>query len=77
MADTSAGAEASTAPTTEDFGMHVGRSWTGHRIEDECGCPQHECGLVTPKATCREHGFSHAKTIRQAHPSDHCPGTEA
>lgn len=26
--------------------MHMGRSWSGSRLEDECPCPQEACGLV-------------------------------
>lgn len=26
--------------------LHVGRTWTGHAIEDACPCPQEPCGLV-------------------------------
>jgi hypothetical protein len=59
--------------------MHIGRSWTGTHIEDECPCPKTVCGLVSSGSTdphCGHHPFSAAKTIRQAHPAQHCPGTD-
>ncbi|MEU2180257.1 hypothetical protein [Streptomyces thermolilacinus] len=55
---------------------HIGRSWTGHEIEDNCPCPKAPCGLVPQDQvteTCREHHWSTAPTIRQSHPATHCP----
>lgn len=56
---------------------HMGRSWSGHPLEDDCPCPKAACGLVVQgKAldTCPHHALSAAKTMRQGHPSENCPG---
>lgn len=55
---------------------HVGRSWTGHELEDDCPCPQALCGLVDTDnihPECTEHQIRAAKTIRQYHNGYHCP----
>lgn len=55
---------------------HVGRSFTGHAIEDQCPCIQEPCGLVDAgKADneCKHHAFGSAATIRQAHHAHQCP----
>lgn len=55
---------------------HIGRSWTGHHLEDECECPQEACGLVNMDnafAACPQHGWEAAKTMRQIHLADNCP----
>ena len=70
------GLDASALPVE---GMHVGRSWTGHHLEDSCPCPQEPCGLVSiSKAdpSCPEHPEMRAKTIRRSHPASECPGRE-
>lgn len=59
--------------------LHVGRSWSGHPLEDECPCPQEPCGLVAFSKVdpeCVQHGGSPlmAKTIRQSHSPEDCPG---
>lgn len=57
-------------------GGHVGRSFTGHGLEDECPCPQAPCGLVemgTVDPKCPQHTWTAAKTMRQGHPAKHCP----
>lgn len=54
--------------------LHVGRGFTGHRIEDECPCPKEPCQLVTladAHPDCTQHTFT--KTIRQAHLASECP----
>lgn len=54
---------------------HIGRSWTGHHLEDTCPCPKAPCGLVplrTATEGCREHHWSAAKSIRQSHPASAC-----
>lgn len=59
-----------------DSGNHVGRSWHGHRIEDDCPCPKAACGLVlqdTVVEACGQHHWSACQTIRQSHPADRCP----
>lgn len=56
---------------------HVGRSFSGHPLEDECPCPKEPCGLVAmtrASADCTEHALTAGKTIRQSHPSERCPG---
>lgn len=58
-------------------GYHVGRSWTGHELEDACPCPQESCGLVAlpgQNNDCPQHGFTAGKTMRQAHRAEDCPG---
>lgn len=60
--------------------MHVGRSWEGHPVEDECPCPKAGCGLVVfveASPDCREHGFESGKTLRQSHREDQCPAVKA
>ena len=56
--------------------LHVGRSWTGDRLEAECPCPKEACGLVDVSNAngCPEHDPQAGKTIRQAHRADQCPG---
>ena len=56
--------------------FHVGRSWTGHTIEDECPCSQEVCGLVQfdVMSDCPEHGRQASKTMRQGHLAVDCPG---
>jgi hypothetical protein len=54
---------------------HVGRSWTGHDIEDRCPCPKAPCGLVEQRSLtggCDEHNGR--QTMRQGHAADRCPG---
>ena len=56
---------------------HRGRGWEGHDLEDSCPCPQEECGLIASTTTtgdCPQHGFAAAKTLRQSHRADQCPG---
>lgn len=55
-------------------GYHVGRSFAGHPLEDECPCPQELCGLVAWDRVdpgCAQHAPS--KTIRQGHHAADCP----
>lgn len=57
--------------------LHIGRSWTGHPLEDACPCAKAPCGLVIQGQaldTCPEHALGAFKSIRQGHPSDRCPG---
>ena len=59
---------------------HIGRSWEGNRLEAECPCPKEPCGLVhagTTDPACTEHPVTRAKTIRQSHRADDCPGAPA
>lgn len=54
--------------------MHIGRAFTGTRIEDECPCEQEACGLVSSRTIsedCPQH--SATKTIRQGHTAEECP----
>ncbi|MCF0086656.1 MULTISPECIES: hypothetical protein [unclassified Streptomyces] len=58
---------------------HLGRSFRGMSpdIETACPCPKAACGLVIREQVtkkCREHHVSAAKTIRQTHTADQCPG---
>ena len=57
-------------------GQHVGRTWSGTRIEDTCPCPKEPCGLVNLDRThpdCTEHPPRRAKSMRQIHDADRCP----
>lgn len=59
---------------------HIGRSFEGHPLEDDCPCPQEPCGLIAMEnaiTDCPEHGFREAKTIRQTHLAERCPGAVA
>lgn len=61
-------------------GTHIGRSFTGHPIEDTCPCPQAPCGLINfddIRDDCPQHHWSACKSMRQGHPADHCPGATA
>jgi hypothetical protein len=56
---------------------HIGRSFRGHPIENECPCPQEPCGLVDTRRIdpdCPQHALKACKTIRASHPADKCPG---
>lgn len=61
---------------------HIGRSFPGLTpdIETACPCPKAPCGLVIREQVtekCRQHHWSAAKTMRQSHPADRCPGAPA
>lgn len=58
--------------------MHVGRSWAGTRLEDECPCPKAPCGLATGvfQSGCPEHDPMAGKTMRQGHHAADCPGRD-
>lgn len=54
---------------------HIGRSFTGHHLEDQCPCPKEKCGLVdNEKANpeCEHHKPFSAQTIRQGHLASDC-----
>ena len=56
-------------------GMHVGRHWVGHEIENRCPCVQAACGLVVSGEQapgCVQHLVD--RSIRQAHRAEDCPG---
>jgi len=58
---------------------HIGRSWVGHWLEDECPCEQEECGLVNfdkINSDCPQHSLMAGKTIRQSHAESNCPALE-
>jgi len=60
-----------------DWTMHVGRAFTGTRIEDMCPCEKAPCGLVDTSGidpACREHPWQRGNTIRQQHQPKDCPG---
>lgn len=60
--------------------MHIGRSWSGHPLEDDCPCPKAPCGLVDmdrTDPTCPEHPAERCKSIRQSHPASACPAVRA
>lgn len=55
-------------------GMHMGRTWTGHAIEDACPCVKALCGLVSEDVPeCEHHNILAAKTMRQVHLASECP----
>jgi hypothetical protein len=56
---------------------HIGRSWYGHPLEEVCPCPKEPCGLIeVAKADpdCPQHAWERAKSMRQGHPPEKCPG---
>lgn len=60
--------------------VHMGRSWRGNELEQECPCPKERCGLVADSKVhpdCPQHAMLAAKTMRQAHYADECPGRPA
>lgn len=57
--------------------FHIGRSWLGHPLEDDCPCGKAACGLVDAHLidpACPQHALTAAKTMRQMHPAGDCPG---
>lgn len=57
--------------------LHIGRSWTGHTLEDACPCGKAPCGLVDMTLVdpdCDQHPWSRTKSIRQSHRPADCPG---
>lgn len=59
--------------------LHMGRSWSDTRLEDDCLCPKAPCGLVDPENVaplCPQHGYGTARTMRQLHDSNKCPARE-
>lgn len=64
---------------TRTIDYHIGRSWRGmeNHLEKECPCPKEPCGLVAASKIdpeCPQHSMAAAKTIRQNHYADDCPG---
>jgi len=58
--------------------VHIGRSWTGTRLEDDCPCPKAPCGLVIRDQVdpnCAQHALTACKTIRQIHSAEDCRAT--
>lgn len=54
---------------------HVGRSWSGTKLEDDCPCEKAPCGLVASmNDSCSQHSPFAIKTIRQMHTENDCPG---
>ena len=54
---------------------HIGRSWSGTRLEDDCPCEKASCGLVAIiDDSCSQHSPFAIKTIRQSHAEEDCPG---
>lgn len=56
--------------------VHMGRSWTGHELEDSCPCPEAPCGLVHGEnidPVCPQHNLNAARTMRQMHYAKDCP----
>ena len=57
---------------------HIGRSFQGHILEDACPCIKAPCGLAVRERInlrCDQHAVVAAKTIRQSHQGDQCPGS--
>jgi hypothetical protein len=53
---------------------HIGRSFSGHHLEDDCPCVKAPCGLVSEWVPeCPQHAPEASKTIRQSHPEFLCP----
>lgn len=59
---------------------HIGRSFSGTEIEDDCPCEKAPCGLAIDSGVntdqCAEHSIDEGKAIRQLHSADACPGKE-
>jgi hypothetical protein len=58
---------------------HIGRSWSGSVLENECPCPKAPCGLVPDDQTvpeCPEHAPERCKTMRQRHLAATCPNRD-
>lgn len=55
---------------------HVGRSWVGTALEDNCPCDKAPCGLATNvwNSDCDQHGPHAARTMRQGHKASECSG---
>jgi hypothetical protein len=54
---------------------HIGRSWHGTPLEDDCPCGKAPCGLVDSEkidSDCPQHGGEFAKTMRQIHWAAEC-----
>jgi hypothetical protein len=69
--------DTSALPASLIGNWHVGRSWTGHEIEDECPCPKEPCGLIDQSRAvpeCLQHPINRVKTLRQGHSPADCPG---
>lgn len=59
---------------------HIGRSFAGHPLEDDCPCPKAACGLVPSNdavAECEHHPATRSKTMRQQHLASRCPARAA
>lgn len=57
---------------------HIGRSFVGHPLEDECPCGKAPCGLVDSEQIhpdCPQHPIGAAKTMRQMHVAANCPAS--
>ena len=55
---------------------HIGRSFVGHPLEDDCPCGKAPCGLVDTDlidADCPQHSMGACQTIRQSHDASKCP----
>lgn len=68
-----------TQSNSEHRDDHIGRSWTGSRLEDECPCPQEPCGLISFSKVvedCPQHSIGRFKTMRQIHKPELCPGVK-
>jgi ribosomal protein L37E len=55
--------------------FHMGRSWTGHHLEDECPCPQEPCGRISydkVDVDCPQHYYGRSKTMRNIHLAEDC-----
>ncbi|MEF9521336.1 hypothetical protein [Streptomyces sp. RB13] len=56
-------------------GDHVGRDFTGTRLETDCPCPKARCGLVLRdriRGDCPHH--ADPISMRQSHTDRTCPG---
>lgn len=63
--------------TFHELKVHIGRSFTGHPLEDDCPCHKAPCGLVDIEdEDCPQHSWRAYKTIRQTHSADECPAAK-
>ena len=66
--------------SADRYHAHIGRSFVGHHIEDECSCGKAACGLVDSDLidpACPQHAMTACQTMRQIHTASRCPTATA
>ncbi len=65
--------------STVGWHWHIGRSWVGSSLEDNCPCGKAPCGLVDSALVspeCEQHALGAARTMRQMHQVELCPSLQ-